>query len=59
MDHPLFLALVVGSLTLFACVVGYASHQETMAWRRAEKSRKEAQNASSANPGRTLAKAHR
>lgn len=41
MDHPWFLALVIFGLTLFGCVVGFASYEETRARRRAERDRKQ------------------
>jgi hypothetical protein len=37
MDHPLYLAMVIAVLTLFGCVLGFASFEETRARRRVEK----------------------
>ena len=37
MDHPLYLAIVIGTISLFGCVLGFVSFEETRARRKAEK----------------------
>ena len=37
MDHPLYLALVIATMTLFGCVLGFASFEETRARRKSQK----------------------
>jgi len=34
MDHPLYLALVIGTFLLFGCVLGFVSFEESRARRR-------------------------
>ena len=34
MDHPFYLALVIGALSLFGCVLGFVSFEQTRADRR-------------------------
>lgn len=41
MDHPYFLALIVGALSLFGIVVGFASFEESSNRRKREKNKAE------------------
>jgi len=37
MDHPLYLAIVIGGISLLGCVLGFASFEETRARHKAKK----------------------